>query len=66
VDVPAAGAKDRQARLKKLAEELKSHKDDEKLQVVIGWDQVEKAIFEGAAYPPSAMLKSLLETAKGE
>jgi hypothetical protein len=66
LDVPPAGAKDRRAKLTGLAEELKSHKDDEKLQVVIGWDQVEKAIFEGAAYPPSAMRQQLLDMAKGE
>ncbi len=66
LDIPPAGARNRRARLKDLAEELKSLRDDEKAQVVIGWDQVEKAIFEGAAYPPSAMQKHLLDMAKGE
>jgi hypothetical protein len=66
LDMPAAGAKDRRPRLMGLADELKSLKDDEKVQVVIGWDQAEKAIFDGEACPPSAMRQRLLDLAKGE
>jgi hypothetical protein len=66
LDMPPAGARDRRAKLKRLAEELESLKDDEKAQVVIGWDQAEKAIFDGAACPPSAMRQRLLDLAKGE
>ncbi len=66
LNTPAADARNRRARLKDLVEELKSLKDDEKVQVVTGWDQAEKAIFEGTAYPPSAMCQRLLELAKDE
>jgi hypothetical protein len=66
LDMPPAGARDRRARLTRLAEELQSLKDDGKAQVVIGWDQAEKAIFDGEACPPSAMRQRLLDMAKGE
>jgi len=66
LDMPAADAQDRRAKLEDLAEGLKSLKDDEKVQAVTGWDQVEKAIFDGAAYPPSAMRQRLLDLAQSQ
>lgn len=64
LDIPPEGEPDRPAELEAIAKELGSLGD--KAQVVTGWDQVEKALFDGASYPPLAMREHLLKLASGE
>jgi len=65
LDIPPAGVKDRAGKLRALADELSQFADDEEIQVVTGWDEVEKALFDGQAYPPSSMRRRLMEMAAG-
>ncbi len=62
LDIPPAGKPNRLEDLKEMAEKLDSLGD--KAQVVTGWDQVEKALFDGASYPPKAARKHLLDMAQ--
>ncbi len=64
LDIPPAGKPGRPARLKAIADELDSLGD--KAHVVTSWDEVEKALFDGAAYPPARMRQRLLKMASGE
>jgi len=61
LDIPPEGEPDRREDLMEMAEKLGTLGD--KAQVVTGWDQVEKALFDGASYPPAAARKHLLDMA---
>lgn len=62
LDMPPEDDLDRREDLRELAKKLGTLGD--KAQVVTGWDQVEKALFDGASYPPAAARKHLLDMAK--
>jgi len=62
LDMPPEDDPDRREGLMELAEQL--GKLGDKAQVVTGWDQVEKALFDGASYPPAAARKHLLDMAR--